>query len=63
MPKFVGRSWSTTGFPELEGTVIHPCVDVRAATATSATEFVVVAQDPPPGKPPRGSIHLTLQAR
>jgi beta-lactam-binding protein with PASTA domain len=63
MPKFVGRRWSTTDFHELRGTAILPCVTIRPATATSATDFVVVAQDPPAGKAPRGSIHLTLQAR
>jgi hypothetical protein len=63
MPNYVGRRWSTTDFHELRGTAILPCVTIRPATATSATDFVVVAQDPPAGKAPRGSIHLTLQAR
>jgi hypothetical protein len=66
LPKFVGREWSDpSAFDELEGTRIIPCVRVRSATKTTGSQFVVVAQDPTPGKHRHAvtSIHFTAEAR
>jgi hypothetical protein len=47
VPKLVGREFSDA-VRRLEG--IWPCVRVRAASATSSTRIVVVAQSPAPGR-------------
>jgi hypothetical protein len=45
VPRFVGREYVAT--TNLQA--VLPCIHVRAATATSASRIVIVAQDPAPG--------------
>jgi hypothetical protein len=65
VPNFVGQPWPPSAFHELEGTAVMPCLRVRGAVATTATQFVVAAQNPQPGmhRHPLRTIYLTAQAR